>query len=171
MDLDNIHRDSVELAQRVQQLITEHLGLSMAVSRGALIAAIRQYAEARQWWGPYNVRVDGPRDIYIPEGWSTHDEDVWKWWLYDKVNEDVWDSVVIDPVFGTDIRVWERNGTEWREELMSYLPHWCVRSLAIVSRVDPLPRPEEETNADGGGVEEIDPYQAEHTGKGGRRRR
>jgi hypothetical protein len=169
MDLDNIHRDSVEMAQRIQQLITGRLGLSMAVSRGALIATIRQYAEARQWWGPYHVRIDGPRDAYIPEGWTAHYESVWQWWLSDKISVEVWESAVTGPVFGTDIRVWERNGTEWREELLTYLPHWCARSLAVVSRVDPSP--EEEVDADGGGAEEVDPYQADHAGKGGRRRR
>jgi hypothetical protein len=169
MDLDNIHRDSVEMAQRIQRLITEHMGLSMTVSRGALIATIRQYAEARQWWGPYHVRIDAPPNAGVPDEWTAHDESVWQWWLDDKVDAEVWETAVTGPVFGTDIRVWERNGTEWRHELLGYLPHWCARSLAIVNRVDP--NPEEEDNADGDGTDEADPYQTEHAGKGGRRRR
>jgi hypothetical protein len=64
-------------------------------------------------------------------------------------------------------------GPEWRQELLNYLPLWVQRSLDIVSRVDPLPRPEEEAETDGRGwaAEESDMYGSEHAGKGGRRRR
>ena len=170
---DDVRMDAMELAERIACLVREHLGLSLSVSRGRLTATIRQYAEARQWAGPYAVRIDEPTEVYIPDGWTDHDEDVWQWWLSDKITPELWEQVVVAPVFGTDIRVWETMGTVWREELLAYLPKWVGRSMAIVSRVDPVIRPEEEVDADGRPLltEEVDPYLADQSGKGGRRRR
>jgi hypothetical protein len=168
--VDDVRCDAAALAAQIESLVKDRLGMSMTLTRRALAAIIRRYAEDRCWAGPYDVRIFEPGDLFVPDDWSTHDEDVWQWWLNDKVTPEVWSSVVTGPVFGTDIRVWERNGTEWREELLSYLPMWVVRSTAIVSRVDPLPRPEEEAEIDGL-VEEVDPYLVDQAGKGGRRRR
>jgi hypothetical protein len=170
---DDVRMDAMELAERIESLVTGYLGISMSVSRRTLATTIRRYVEARQWAGPYNVRVVGPADVYFPDDWSAHDEEVWQWWLSDKVTTEQWEEYVTGPVFGTDIRVWETMGAEWRQELLAFLTHWVVRSEAIVSRVDPLPRPEEEVDADGRllSAEDLDPYLADQSGKGGRRRR
>ena len=170
---DDVRMDAAELADRIAHLVTEHLGLRLSVTRRELVATIRQYVEARQWADAYRVSVNVPTTQLVPEGWTAHDESVWQWWLGDKVSAEVWDAVVIEPVFGTDVRIWETMGSEWRQELLYYLPRWVQRSLDIVSRVDPMPRPEEEAETDGRGwaAEESDLYGSEHAGKGGRRRR
>lgn len=170
---DDVRMDAAELADRIARLVTEHLGLRLSVTRRELVATIRQYVEARQWAGAYRVSVKPLTTELIPDGWTAHDESVWQWWLGDKVSAEVWDAVVIEPVFGTDVRVWETMGPEWRQELLYYLPRWVQRSLETVSRVDPMPRPEEETDSDSriGGAEDSDQYGSEHAGKGGRRRR
>lgn len=170
---DDVRMDAAELADRIARLVTGRLGLRLSVTRRDLATTIRQYVEARQWAGAYRVSVKPPPTEQIPDGWTAHDESVWQWWLSDKVSAELWNAVVIGPVFGTDVRVWETMGSEWRQELLYYLPRWIQRSLDIVSRVDPMPRPEEEAETDGRGwgAEESDLYGSEHAGKGGRRRR
>lgn len=138
---DDVRMDAAAMADRIADLVTERLGLRLSVTQWNLAATIRQYVEARQWASSYRVSVNVPTTQLVPDGWTAHDEEVWQWWLGDKVSMDVWDAAVIGPVFGTDVRVWETMGTEWRQELLYYLPRWVQRSLDIVSRVDPLPRP------------------------------
>jgi len=170
---DDVRVDAMSLAERIERLVTGRLGLNLSVTRQTLATTIRQYAEARQWAGAYCVTINEAAANPVPDGWTAHDEEVWLGWLSDKVTEEVWESVVTGPVFGTDIRVWESMGPEWRQELLVYLPRWVTRSLALVSRVDPLPRPEDEADGDGRGAfaDDVDPYLADHAGKGGRRRR
>jgi hypothetical protein len=167
MDLDEMRIDTTDMAGRIRRVMDHH-GIWLAVSPGMLAVIIRQYAEARRWSGPYDVRVVPAPSSSKPEGWTAHDEDVWLSHLSNCVTDDVWASEVVDPVFGTDVRVWERNGPDWRYELLAYVPMWASRSFVIVEKHDPLPRPEEEAAIEAAiAVEE-----AEGSGDyGGRRRR
>lgn len=140
--LDDTRYDAVDLADRIIAVL-ERANVGLTLSRAQLAATIRQYAEARRWNGPYDVRIRAPTNTIIPPGWTGHDESVWLSWLSDTVSEEVWSSDVTDPIFGTDVRVWERNGTDWRHELLAYVPLWAARSFAIVEQHDPMPLPEE----------------------------
>jgi len=166
--VEEMRADAFAMAERIQRVMGR-AGFWLAVSPGMLAATIRQYAEARRWSGPYEVRVIPPETIRSnPDGWTTHDEDVWLARLSDSITDDVWDTDVVTPVFGTDVRVWERNGPDWRHELLAYVPVWATRSFVIVEKHDPLPRPEEEAADEAAiAIEE-----AEGSGDlGGRRRR
>lgn len=140
--LDDMRYDAADLTDRIIAVL-DRVGVSLSLRRAQLAATIHQYAEARRWNGPYDVSVRQPADILIPSGWTAHDESVWVSWLNDTVSDEVWQQCVTDPVFGTDVRTWERNGTAWRHELLTYMPLWAARSFAIVERHDPLPLPEE----------------------------
>ena len=156
--------DAAFMAERIISLMGRSR-FCPAVRPGMLSRMICQYAEARRWSGPYEVHIIHPEPgATTPEDWTAHDEDVWLAHLSDVITDDVWAETVVDPVFGTDVRVWERNGTEWRHELMSYVPMWASRSFVIVEKHDPLPRSEEE--------EAIEAAEEAETGEfGGRRRR
>lgn len=164
--MDDIRFDMADMAGRIVTLVRSR-GVSLTVNVAQLARILRQYAEARQTFGPYEVRILPNSPLRTAGGWTAHDEEVWLSWLSDAVTDDVWQQHIIDPVFGTDIRVWETMGTGWRQELLTYLPMWVARSFAIVERYDPLPRPEEEAALEMA----IAAEEADGGENGGRRRR
>jgi hypothetical protein len=79
---------------------------------------------------------------------------------------------VIQPVFGTDERLWEASiGKGWRMEIMEFLPWWIVRDLDIFEDIDPtpLPDPVEIAALEASTKKAIDPYIQEHGGRRARR--
>jgi hypothetical protein len=164
--IEEMRADARNMAGRIVQILDQY-GIWLAVSPGMLSSMIRQYAEARRWSSAYNVRILPTDRSTKPTGWTTHDEDVWQSRLSDCITDVVWATEIIDPVFGTDVRVWERNGSDWRYELLAYVPLWASRSFAIVEKYDPLPRAEEEAAIEAAiAMEEADSGEF-----GGRRRR
>jgi hypothetical protein len=67
-----------------------------------------------------------------------------------------WQKEIIEPVFGTNERMWEVTCFGWRDELFCFLPWWVKRSIV------PELLSEEGTGEDSEDRSKIDPYLMEH---------
>jgi len=102
--------------------------------------------------------IAGPMFVpSAPEGWSEYDEEVWQEWIDYTFTLDSWVTEVMNPIFGSDSRLWEATIEGWREELLQFLPWWIKRSAAIVAKFDSAQIPETVEQES-----KLDPYLLEH---------
>ena len=107
-----------------------------------MITQILRYITLRRRSGPF--AISNPLfDPSSPEGWGDYEEDVWQEWIDYTFTLDSWNDEVMNPIFGTDVRLWEASIEGWREELLQFLPWWIKRSEAIVVKFDPTPLAEQ----------------------------
>jgi hypothetical protein len=101
--------------------------------------------------------IERVRSIKTPIDWTEHSENVWLDWISLVFDLDSWNSEVIQPLFGTEIRAWEYD-TEWRQEIFVYLEEWIQRNNETVAKFDMTPVEEVEDELYGG----LDPYMVEN---------
>ena len=77
--------------------------------------------------------------------WSSEEELVWKNWIWHTFTESLWDTYVIEPVFGEDTRLWEVPIDGWRSLLHSYMDEWIVRSMDLLNEIYPELEEEEDS--------------------------
>jgi len=95
-----------------------------------------------------------------PAGWTEKEEEIWIDWINYHCTLDDWSAEVMEPVFGSNVRMWEAQMDGWREELLQFLPWWIRRSAIIVAAFDPTPLvPEVEEDIS---MAKIDPYLLDH---------
>ena len=132
-------------------------GAALAIEPGRLVAHILQYVYLRQTSSVYEI--SGPRTQPVtPVGWTAEEEAIWSDWIAMHCSFESWGAEVLDPIFGTDIRLWEAVCDGWRLELVQFFPWWIQRSFDIVEQHDPaqLEMQEEEGNAN------VDSYIMDH---------
>ncbi len=113
-----------------------------------------------------------------PTGWTVQDEAYWSDWLTHTFELPVWQRRILQPVFGSDQRLWEVNIDEWRNEIHMFLPMWIRRDMRIVDKMYPEDEEEAEPETDARGsllrmrdTKAIDPYILEQEEKKYRGRR
>lgn len=151
--------DMEALVDRIE-IFARRRGVSLELDRRRLVRQLLQYVSLRQQTMSC-VQISNPHfDPSEPEGWTDHDEDIWNDWIQHTCSLENWHTEVLQPVFGSDIRLWEVNCDGWRSELMHFLPWWLQRSTPIVRKFDPFP---EEVPSEPDDMQmEIDPYLMEH---------
>jgi hypothetical protein len=151
----------------------EKRGATLALNPHILVNQILSFIELRQSASVYEISNPGFEPIR-PDGWTLKDESLWISWVYSTCPMDSWIPEIMDPVFGSDIRLWESTCEGWRSELVHYLPWWIQRSVSIVRKFDPTYDPDEDgenENEDGTNKKEIDPYLLDHGSSKQRKRR
>jgi hypothetical protein len=151
---DGIHR----LAKR--------LDLSMGLTPSALYTMLIDYLVIRSTV-VHPFVIDGPkRRVSKPSGWTENHEAIWTQWLEHEVPLDSWNELIMEPVFGQDVRLWEINMEGWRDEIYTLMPFWFVRSMTRFEEIDPTMLPDEEEGRRGPSEErkkqELDPYLADY---------
>jgi len=148
--------DAVAIVRRFMRYIGSH-GAAMELDPRRMVTQILQFIALRK--KSYFLEISTPLfDPLEPEGWSKYEEDIWQEWIHYTFTLDSWNEQVMNPIFGSDIRLWEANIVGWREELFHFLPWWIQRSVTIVAKFDPTPLSElvEEE------ISSLDPYLLEH---------
>lgn len=145
------------IVSRIQTCV-EQRGAKLALDSKALTRQILTFLTLRQRCSVYEIS-DPPNKRYIPEGWTTADERLWQDWIHTMFPVEHWLAEVMDPIFGSDMRLWEAPCEGWRSELVHYLPWWIQRSITIVTDFDPTYEESEEEDSK---KKEIDPYLLEH---------
>ena len=165
-DNSSAAEDMTLLAERIARFVgRQHLTLELKPNR--LARQLLQYVWWRQRAGA--LELSAPRHERVcPAGWTAEHERIWIDWIWHVFELDDWQKLVIEPVFGTDVRSWEANCQSWREEIFTFLPLWIARSMARFEEIDPTPLPEPEPEDTDPRTAKIDPYLLEH-GKRGRR--
>jgi hypothetical protein len=125
--------------------LAKHLNLNMDLTPSTLYTLILQYMGLRHTVvHPFEITSSWRRRISIPAGWTAHHEQIWVQWLEYKVPLDVWNTLVIEPVFRSDERLWEIGVEGWRDEIYTFMPFWFARSISRFEEIDPTTLPDEE---------------------------
>lgn len=136
--------------------VCQDLGVTPELTAATQAQQIREYIDLRRTYTP--LEITAPKsDVFYPEGWSNHDEQIWIDWLNDRFSLDVWCKQVLYRALGTHMTFWDE-GVSY--ELHTLLPWWIQRSTTIVDEFDATPLMEEEIG--GSSYSKIDPYIAEH---------
>ena len=113
-----------------------------------------------------------------PVGWTSQDEVHWQDWISQTFEICDWQKRIIQPIFGSDTRLWEVNIEDWRTEIHMFLPMWIRRDMKVVDRFYPEDEEAEEPETDARGSllrmrdpKAIDPYILEQQEKKYRGRR
>ena len=133
-------------------------GVEPELSMSNLVGRIYRYIRLRKSSPWYMISLPTSQP-YRPEGWKDKEEEIWMDWIHCHCTLDDWSAEVMEPVFGSDIRLWEAQMDGWREELLQFMPWWIRRSPSIVEACDPTPlNPEVEDDQ----TPKIDPYLLDH---------
>ena len=163
--------DIAEVCDRILPFFKRRRGLQLSLSPQKLHRSILEYIWMRYTTPP--ERISYPkRKQEAPSGWTIEKESIWRQWISHVCNLAAWEREVIQPVFGTDERLWEASiGKGWRMEILEFLPWWIVRDLDIFEDIDPtpLPDPVEIAALEASTKKAIDPYIQEHGGRRARR--
>ena len=113
-----------------------------------------------------------------PTGWTAQDEQYWRDWVSYTFELRDWQKRVIQPVFGSDERLWEVNINDWRMEIHMFLALWIRRDMKRIAQYYPEDDESEEPETDARGSllrmrdpKSIDPYILEQDEKKYRGRR
>jgi hypothetical protein len=159
--------DAGLVAAAIQEWVAKVGGCSLCVSERQLAGQLLEYIAHRQTTRA--IDLSGPQhNQRIPAGWSQEDEVVWTDWIAHRFTMEDWETHVIAPIFGTDVRSWEAGCEEWRWEVFAFLPTWIQRSAAHLALIDPRPYPDPDPTDGDPRKAAIDPYLLEH-GRRGRR--
>ena len=146
-------------------MIAKRLNLNMELTPSALYTMILHYIDVRATVD-HPFQIQGPRRrVSKPAGWAARNEEIWVQWLEHRVPLDLWNSLIMDPVFGDDIREWEIGIEGWRNEIYTFMPFWFVRSMPRFDEIDPTMLPDEDEeydNTDERKKQDIDPYLADY---------
>ena len=146
--------DLFDVATLIQRYVVKRGGF-LSMSSSDLRRELNSYVKLRLSVGRF--MLERVRPIRIPTGWTDHSERVWLDWISLTCDLESWDKEVIQPIFGTDVREWERD-TEWRQEIFAYLDEWIQRDNKIVAKFDMTSEEEVEEELYGG----LDPYMVEN---------
>lgn len=149
--------DVREIVRRMKWVVEQsdaelELNTSVLVNQILTFILLRQTASVHEISNPH-IKPS------IPDDWTYDDECMWIDWIHTAFPIEFWTAKVMEPVFGSDVRLWEREG--WRSELLEYLPWWIRRSIAIVTKFDPTYVEQEQDDTDSY-KKEIDPYLLDH---------
>lgn len=162
--------DVAEMCDRIVPFLKRRQ-FQLSLPAQKLHRSILEYVWLRYTAQPQNISYP-KRKQEAPRGWNVDKERIWRQHIHHVCGLESWDREVIQPVFGTDERLWESAiGTEWRFEIMEFLPWWIYRDLDLFEDVDPTPllEPEEIAAMEAATKKEIDPYIMDHGGRRARR--
>lgn len=139
--------------------LAKSLDLNMELTQNALYTMILQYLDIRTTvLHPFEITWP-KRRISKPMGWTENHEAIWTQWLEHTIPVDIWNKLIIEPVFGQDVRLWELNMESWRDEIYTFMPLWFARSMSRFEEIDPTAYPDdEEVKVRSEKKQEIDPY-------------
>lgn len=146
-------------------MLSKRLDLNMELTPTALYTMLIHYLNLRATV-LHPFEISGPqRRVSKPKGWADNHEAIWIQWLEHTIPLDLWDMLVIYPVFGENERIWEAGIEGWRSEIYTFMPFWFERSMSRFEEIDPTALPDEEEEGWRGPSEkkqEIDPYLADY---------
>jgi len=132
-------------------------GLSLDVTPLKMTRQILNYIVARHRLHPLEMNYPQGKGQKIPEGWTQDHEDEWLEFLDEEFSQEVWQTKVIEPVFGDGGRhIWEAGCEGWRESISLLLSLWIQRSYDCLEEEE---EEEEEMDKYNG---KLDPYLIEH---------
>lgn len=127
--------DLREVVARMEDFVADRGGILRVKGRD-LLRVLLHYITFRMRT-PYTM-IHCTRPVRRPKGWLRVHEQNWLIWMEDAFPVHEWMEEVINPVFGSDVRMWETTIPSWRHELISFLPYWLDRSF------DPITEPLDE---------------------------
>jgi hypothetical protein len=140
------------------QEYVERRGANLAVEPQRLVTHILKYISLRQKYSRFDISAPLTKPV-VPVGWTSEDETIWTDWLWHTCDVDSWENEVLEPIFGTDIRLWEATCEGWRLELMTCFPWWIQRSFDIIDKFNPTqPEIQDEDDTTNG----VDSYIMDH---------
>jgi len=162
-------KDAQHIAFLVDKWIQQH-GCRMSLSVDDLAHQILKYIAIRGRLASYEI--SGP---HMPKQkrseLNSETQLIWDQWIAHTFEYEVWNSQIILPVFGSQVRLWEMGREDWRYEIFAFLPRWIDKDPAVLERIDPRPLPDIDVVGDDPRDAKIDPYLLEHGGRKGRRLR
>jgi hypothetical protein len=130
--------------------------LSLGVAPQQMMRQILNYIMVRHHLHPLEMNFPQSKKQLFPEGWTQDHEDEWLEFLDEEFTPEVWQTKVIEPVFGSGSHIWENGCEGWRDSIPMLLSLWIQRSY------DCLEEPEEEEEEMDKYNGKIDPYLIEH---------
>ncbi len=127
--------DLQEVVARIEDFVADRGGILRVKGRD-LLRVLLHYIAFRMRT-PYTM-IRCTRPVRRPKNWLRMHEDAWLVWMEDTFPVSEWMEEVMDPVFGSDVRMWESKIAPWRHEVASFLPYWLDRSF------DPIEEPLDE---------------------------
>jgi hypothetical protein len=134
---EEIRADLAILTGRVETMCASR-GLALAMKSDRLYSRILDLVAAR---------VERPQGILVgrdatqgskPKGWTSEEEAIWQEWLETTLSPAVWNWEVFAGLDDAEME-WGVDAGRWREELVSLLPYWIVRSRDLFMEIDPRP--------------------------------
>ena len=137
MTSEEISVDLANLTARVEAMCKKR-GLDLVVPSDRLYSRVMDLVAARIE-RPQGVLLrpatrSGPR----PSGWGEEEAQIWSEWLEAALPHMTWEQEVFDGLDDVEME-WGVDAGRWREELVSLLPYWIVRSRDLLMDIDPRP--------------------------------
>jgi hypothetical protein len=146
----------VEAIVRLFRDFVESRNCKMEIDGRRLAHQILRYIQLRSSVAEH--QISNPRFLVsTPSGWSAEKEREWKMWIYHIFRLEEWQKEVMDPVFGSNERLWEATCGGWRDELFYFLPWWIKRCEVPMNQ-----DLSEEAKSESEEGSKIDPYLLEH---------
>lgn len=137
----------------------ERRGAALGVPPKRLVAHILQYIHLRQNSSVYDISAPRTNPVK-PVGWTDEDETIWGDWILNHCTVESWELEVLDPIFRSDMRIYEAVCEGWRLELTQFFPWWIQRSFAIIDKFNPTQL--EEQNEEEEDTKGVDSYIMDH---------
>jgi hypothetical protein len=125
--------DMLGVAHLIRRFI-ESRGGKLSITMLELRRSLLHYVFKRQHLRQNAIMM--PYHDEYPDGWSSYHEDIWNQSIDFIYSATHWESEVIAPIFGTDVRTWESSILGWRTEICAFLPSWIQRSFETVKKFD-----------------------------------
>jgi len=137
--------------------LLEQKGLQFEVDAHKMVRKILTYVMLRHSRGRLELMSVPSGSRSVPKEWTEDYEAMWIEYIDAEISPEEWQEKVLEPVFGTDIRIWEAACDGWRMDLLAFMPWWIKRSI------EPIAEEEDEEDMDTDKrVSKLDPYLLEH---------
>jgi len=146
--------DVEAIVKRFESFV-ESRGCQMGIDGRRMAHQILRYIQLRCSVSGHQI-TNPQSTIAMPPGWTKENERDWNAWIHHVFQLEEWQKEIMDPVFGTNERMWEVTCSGWRDELFCFLPWWVKRSVV------PELLPEEGDDEESDDGKKIDPYLLEH---------
>ena len=111
--------DIAEVCERIKLFLKRRRGIQLSLSPQKLHRSILEYIWMRYSFLPTQISYP-KRKQEAPIGWNVEKERIWRQWIFHECDGLAWEREVMNPIFGTDERLWEAQ----MSVCSTCEPHW-----------------------------------------------